>query len=303
MRRLLCINLFFVTTGAMAAASQDMADVRIETVPVAPGLFMLVGRGGNIGLSTGADGAFLVDDQYAPLTERILGAIRSVTGGPVRFVINTHWHADHTGGNENMGKAGAIIVAHENVRYRMSREQFIEAFNNRTPPAPPGALPIITFTQAVTFHWNGDEIRVFHVNAAHTDGDAIVHFVRANAIHMGDTFMNGFYPFIDASSGGVIDGVIAAVDTVLAIAGPDTRILPGHGPLATREDLQNYRRMLATVRDRIVQLLRSGKTREEIVAARPTREFDAEWGDGFLQADQFVGIVYDGIVRNRPRGR
>ena len=165
------LPLLFLILGAPAAfAQQNFDEVQIETVPVADGVFMLVGSGGNIGLSVGEDGAFLIDDQYAPLTDKIRAAVTAQTDAPIRFVVNTHWHGDHTGGNEHMGQAGAIIVAHENVRKRMSTEQFLKAFNMRTPPSPPGALPVVTFTVAVTFHWNGDDIRVFHVAPAHTDG-------------------------------------------------------------------------------------------------------------------------------------
>lgn len=293
------ITGFALTPAESTTAMQQQWDtVEIRTVPVSNGVYMLMGRGGNIGLSVGADGAFLVDDQYAPLTDKILAAIDSVTDEPVRFVINTHWHWDHTGGNENLGRAGAIIVAHENVRARMSTEQFIEAFNRRSDPSPPGALPVVTFTEAVTFHWNGDEIHVFHVHPAHTDGDAIIHFRRANVIHMGDTFFNRRYPFIDVSSGGNVHGVIAAADRVLALADRDTKIIPGHGPLATVADLTAYRDMLITVRNRLARLIAEGKSREEAIAAKPTADFDATWG-GSMAPDVWVGIVYDSMTRDR----
>lgn len=286
-----------VLAGASLDAQQDWDAVEIRAQPVAEGVYMLLGRGGNIGLSVGADGAFLVDDQYAPLTGKILAAIREITDEPVRFVVNTHWHFDHTGGNENLGAAGVLIVAHENVRARMSTEQFIEAFNRREPPAPPAALPVVTFTEAVTFHWNGDEIHVSHVHPAHTDGDAIVHFRNADAIHMGDTYFNGGYPFIDVSSGGNVHGVIAAADHVLSLAGAETRIIPGHGPVATRTDLVAYRDMLLTVRNRIAALIADGKTREEAIAAKPTADLDATWGEAFMAPEVFVGIVYDSMTQ------
>ncbi|GIV60950.1 MAG: cyclase [Rhodothermaceae bacterium] len=279
-----------------ALAQPNFDEVQIQTIPVAEGVFMLAGRGGNIGLSVGADGAFLIDDQYAPLTDRITAAVAAQTEQPIRFVVNTHWHGDHTGGNENMGQAGAVIVAHENVRRRMSTEQFIEAFNTRTPPAPPAALPVVTFTDAVTFHWNGDEIHVFHVDPAHTDGDAIIHFRRANVIHMGDTYFNGMYPFIDVSSGGTLSGMIAAVDRVLAMTDDATKIIPGHGPLSNRAELMAYREMLATVHARMKALIADGKSRDEAIAARPTADLDATWGRGFLQPDVWVGIVYDAVA-------
>jgi cyclase len=275
-----------------AQAQDDMANVRIQTVPVADGLYMLLGQGGNMGLSTGDDGAFLVDDQFAPLTEKIQAAVAAVSEVPIRFVVNTHWHGDHTGGNENLGEAGALIVAHENVRARMSTEQFMEAMGQTVPPSPPPALPVVTFADAVTFHWNGEEIYVFHVSPGHTDGDAIIHFKNANAFHMGDTFFNGAYPFIDVSSGGSFDGLLTTVDQVLALADDQTKIIPGHGPLGDKEALLAYRNMLATVRDRIAPMVRDGVPVEDVVAAKPTSDLDAQWGGGFMQPDQWVAIVY-----------
>ncbi|GBD32473.1 MAG: cyclase [Gemmatimonadales bacterium] len=298
---MLVTSLIFPAVPSLRA--QDPLDtVQVRTVSVAPGIYMLMAAGGNIGVSAGPDGVFLVDDQYAPLTERILRAIRSFSDRPIRFVINTHWHQDHTGGNENMGKAGALIVAHDNVRKRMSVEQFMEAFNRTVPPAPPGALPVVTFNQTVTFYMNGDEIHAFHVTRAHTDGDAIIHFRRADVIHMGDTFFNGRYPFIDIGSGGSVDGVIAAADQVLAIAGEQTKIIPGHGPLATRNELREYRDMLAGVRDRVASLISQGRTLEQVLAAGVTAPWDGRFtGD----SQRFVRYLYQELAqRGAPtRGR
>jgi glyoxylase-like metal-dependent hydrolase (beta-lactamase superfamily II) len=248
-----------------------------------------------MGLSIGEDGAYLIDDQYAPLTEKILAAVKELTPDPVRFVINTHWHGDHTGGNENMGDAGALLVAHEYVRRRMAAGTFMEAFDRQVEPAPEGALPVVTFTDAITFHWNGEEIRAFFVGPAHTDGDSIIHFVKADVFHMGDTLFNGMYPFIDVSSGGRIDGMIAAADRVLKVATEKTRLIPGHGPLATKADLQAYRDMLAQVRDRVAKLKAEGKSAEEVVAAKPTADFDEKWGGGFMEPDVWVGLVYQSM--------
>ena len=276
------------------AQQQDLSKVEIKSEKVAEGVYMLTGAGGNIGLSVGPSGSFVIDDQFAPLTDKILAAIKAITPQPVRFVINTHLHGDHTGGNENLGKAGAIVVAHENVRKRMSVEQ-LNAFGRKTPPSPEGALPVVTFTDAVTFHWNGDEIRVTHAAPAHTDGDSIVRFVKADVVHMGDLFFNGLYPFIDTGSGGRVDGFVAAADQVLAATGEKTRFIPGHGPLASRADLQSYRDMLETLRDRIAKLKAEGKSRDEVIAAKPTANHDAKWGTGFMKADTFAGFVYDSL--------
>ena len=277
-------------------AQQDFSAVEIETIPVADGIYMLMGSGGNIGLSVGKDGAFLVDDQYAPLSEKILAAVAEQSDAPIEFVVNTHWHPDHTEGNENMGAMGAVLVAHENVRERMSTTQFIRAFGMEVPPSPADALPVITFDDGVTLHWNGDEIRIFHVAPAHTDGDAVIHFVNADVIHTGDIYFNGLYPFIDVGTGGRFDGMIAATDAILEIAGENTKIIPGHGPLSDRAQLQAYRDMLVTVRDRISEMVEKGMDRDAVVAAAPTSDLDAAWGGGFLEPDMWVGIAYDALT-------
>ncbi len=276
-------------------AQDDPRAVEIKVEQVQDNIYVLYGQGGNIGISIGEDGVFMIDDQFAPLTERILAAIASVTDQPVKVLINTHWHGDHTGGNENFGKQGAIIVAHENVRTLMSAEQFIEAFDQTIPAAPADALPVVTFNDTINFHWNGDDIHVFHVEPAHTDGDAVIHFATDNVIHAGDIYFNGMYPFIDAQHGGSIDGMIAACGRILRIADTDTKIIPGHGLVSGPRELRQFRDMLRTVRDSIQTLIDEGKTKEEIVAAKPTAEFDEKWGTGFLQPDQWVGIVYDSM--------
>lgn len=280
---------------AAPAAAQGFDTVQVRAIPVAGGVHMLTGRGGNLAVSAGPDGVFLVDDQYAPLTDKIRAAIASLSDRPVRFVLNTHWHGDHTGGNENLGRAGSLIVAHDNVRVRMSTEQFIERMNQRVPASPEAALPVVTFNDAVTFHLNDDEVHAFHVPPAHTDGDAIVHFRRANVVHMGDTYFNGTFPFIDLSSGGDVDGVVEAADRVLALSDADTRIVPGHGALSGRDELRAYRDMVAAVRDRVRELKAEGRSLEEIRGARPTAAFDAQWGGGFISADFFVETVYRSV--------
>ncbi len=257
---------------------------------------MLVGAGGNLGLSVGEDAVFLVDDQYAPLTPKIQAAIAKLTAKPVKFVLNTHWHGDHTGGNENFGKAGAIIVAHRNVRARMDSEQFIEFLGAKATRSPKDALPVVTFNQDITFHVNGEEVRAFHVNRAPTDGDAIVHVARGDIIHMGDCFFNRMYPFIDTSSGGTVEGVIAAADLVLARSTERTKIIPGHGPLATRADLQAYRDMLATVLGRIQQMIRDGKKLEEITASKVSADYDEKWGKGFIRPEKFAEMIAKNLL-------
>ncbi|APV48702.1 MBL fold metallo-hydrolase [Betaproteobacteria bacterium GR16-43] len=273
------------------AAQQDFSKVEVKTQKLSDTVYMLEGAGGNLGVSVGEDAVFVVDDQYAPMAPKIQAAIAALTAKPVKFILNTHWHGDHTGGNETFGKAGAIVVAHENVRRRMSTEQFIELFKAKVPASPKAALPIVTFASDVTFQLSGEEIRAIHVPRAHTDGDAIVHFVKADVIHMGDTFFHPMYPFIDSSSGGTADGMIAAADKVLAMAGDKTKIIPGHGPLATKADLKAYRDMLAELSGRVAKLAKAGKTMDEIKAANVGAGFDEKWGNGFIKADKFVEML------------
>lgn len=276
---------------------EDFDQIEIETIRVAQGVYMLVGAGGNIGVSAGEDGVFLIDDQYAPLTEKVKRAIAAISSKPIRFVLNTHWHWDHTGGNENLGQAGVLIVAHDNVRVRMSIEQFVEAFNRTVLPSPEAALPVVTFSDSVTFHLNGDEIHAFHVVPAHTDTDSVVHFRNSNVVHTGDLFNRG-YPFIDLSSGGSLDGMIEAVDRVLQMINSDTRVIPGHGPLGDHQTLQDFHRMLVTVRDRVKRMMDAGKTVERIVLAELTAEFDEQWGQRSRKGPDFVRQVYNCLQQN-----
>ena len=274
------------------AAQQDFSQVEIRTEMVADGLYVLFGAGGNIGLSVGEDGAFLVDDQYAPLTEKILAAVAAVTDQPVRWVLNTHWHGDHTGGNENLGREGAMIVAHENVYRRLNPAEFADLVGRSQQSAPEG-LPVVTFNDRVSFHWNGEDIRVNHMPNAHTDGDALVFFTNADAVHMGDTFFNGRYPFIDVDSGGGVHGVIAIADYVLANTSASTRLIPGHGEITDHTSLRAYRDMVTTVRDRVSEMMGEGMTEDEVVAAGPTADLDADWGEN---SERFVRGVYASLA-------
>lgn len=301
--RALLIGLSLLLPSALTGQEPDASQVTVKIVPVTPGIYMLEGLGGNIGLSVGKDDAFIIDDQYAPMTPKIKAAIATVTPKPVRFVVNTHWHGDHTGGNEAMAASGSIIVAHENVRRAMSKEQFLEAFNWRVPASPAAALPVITFSDTISFYVNDDTVRTFHVSNAHTDGDAIIVFRKANVVHMGDTFFNGMYPFIDVSTNGSLAGMIAATNRVLANADGATRIIPGHGPLATRADLVRYRDMLVTVRTRVGRLVAQRRTLKQIIAAKPLADLDAQWGNGFLKPDQFLTLVHASMTRRQPTRR
>ena len=295
------LKKLFIIIGCLVATSafaqQDSSKVEIETKSVARGVYMLVGSGGNIGLFVGQDGALLIGVQYAPLTDKILKAVSAVTDKPVRFLVNTHWHGDHTGGKETIGKGGTIIVAHDNARKRMAKGQYMKVFKVHIPPALPEALPVITFADSLTFHWNNETLEVFHPESAHSDGDAVVYFELANVVHAGDLFFNGMYPFIDADSGGSMEGVIAGVDKMLERIYDDTRVIPGRGPLGKKTDLKAYRDMLVAVYERMTQLIKEGKNIDEIVAAKPTADYDAKWGGGLLKPDRWVRNVYAGMQK------
>ena len=287
--------LMLAAPALFAQGAPDFSNVVIKTNKITDKLYTLEGAGGTIGVLIGPDGVFMVDTQFAPLSDKIAAAIKRLTPQPIKFIVNTHVHGDHTGGNENFAGAGAILVAHENVRHRMSTEQFIEFLKMTEKPSPKGALPVVTFAGSVTFHLNGDEMRAMHVPRAHTDGDAIVHFVGSDVVHMGDVFWNGLYPFVDYSSGGSITGVIAACSQALAMTTDKTRFIPGHGTLGTRAELQAYRDMLATIAARVQQGIAEGKTDEEIVKLAPSREYDEKWGKAYLKPDKFVGSIAAGM--------
>ena len=282
---------------ASAQANDHFDSVEVKTIPVSEGIYMLMGEGGNIGVSIGEDGTFAIDDQFAGMASKITTAIKQLSGDTPKFLANTHWHGDHTGGNEHFGKHGSIIVAHENVRESLKVEKSIKLFNMHQPPAPKAALPVVTFQREMSLHLNGDDIRLVHVVDAHTDGDAIVYFTKANVIHTGDTFFNGFYPFIDVDSGGSIAGMIAACNTVLALANDKTKIMPGHGPLASKADLIVFRDMLEKAQANIQALIDAGKNEAEVILAKPVAEFDKDWGDGFILSDVWVKIVYSGMIK------
>ena len=279
---------FFIT----ASLAQDFDAVKIKTKKLSESIYMLEGSGGNIGVCIGEDGTFIIDDQFAPLTEKITAEIEKITPKPVQFLINTHWHFDHTDGNENFGGAGAIIVSHQNSRKRMARDEVVALVGTEQKAYSRDGLPKITFKESMSFHYNGETINIFHVGRAHTDGDAIVHFVESNVLHMGDVFVRYVFPFIDEPNGGNINGMIKTLDKAAELANNQTQIIPGHGQVSNKKDLLDYRKMLVTIRDRIKIQIEKDKTLKQIIASNPTRGYE---GSDFVAKDDFVKIVYDSI--------
>jgi glyoxylase-like metal-dependent hydrolase (beta-lactamase superfamily II) len=276
-----------------STAQQRTLDAELAVTPVRNGIwFLVMPSAGNVAVSIGSDGAYVIDDQFAPMVKRIQDAVGKLTDKPIRYVFNTHWHGDHAGGNANFGKAGATLVAHDNVRARMSTTQTNSFFRSTTPAAPAEALPVITYGRTMTFHVNGDTVRLEHIPNAHTDGDTVYYFVGADVLHTGDVFVRYGYPFIDLDSQGSVAGMIAGLDRIAEIAGPDTIVIPGHGPLATRADVLAFRGRLAEAQARIRKLIAAGKSLEQVIAARPLADYDADWGKSFIKNDQFVTTLY-----------
>lgn len=297
------LALLGITTVAASTRAQmgDPTKVTLKTTLVTGGISMIEGAngfaGGNVAVSVGDDGVFIIDDEIEPMTAKLKAALGALSKRPVRFVVNTHWHVDHTGGNPALAAAGAVIIAQENVRKRLGVDAVLHMGGQemKIKAQPPAALPVVTFADDVTLHVNGDDVHVIHVPPAHTDGDAIVHFTKANVIHTGDTVTSG-YPIVDVDSGGQFEGFIAAADKILALANDQTKIIPGHGPLMTKADVVAYRQMLIEVRDKVGKLIAGKKSADEIKAAKPLADLDAKWGQGFVKAD----FVIDAVVKTHP---
>ena len=286
----------FAVLSAASLAQRDFSQVEIATHRLADNLYYLEGQGGNIGVSVGEDGVFLIDDQFAPLTEKILAAIRVVTDQPVRFVLNTHFHGDHTGGNENLGKAGVVIVAHENVR-ALLRNGLTSGDLDRLLTADQRAgLPVVTFTDSVRFHLNGENIHAFHIGPAHTDGDSFVHFQNANVIHTGDVFRTTGYPYVDGNASGSFLGIVAGYEMLLEISNPDTVFVPGHGVPSSQDDVREQLDMFYTIRDRVKAGIDGGLSLELIQSGNPTAEYDARWAGGRTKGPDLVAVIYNELT-------
>ncbi|MFW2367826.1 MAG: MBL fold metallo-hydrolase [Desulforhopalus sp.] len=291
------IAFFVMLTGlfVLYTITAQAEDVKISPAQVTEQIHMIVGEGGNVGIFTGEDGTFLIDDNFAPLTEKIVEAIKSIGGDFPKFLINTHYHGDHTGGNENLGRGGTLIFSHDNVRERLSNGSFIKAFNMKSGAVAPEGLPVVTFSEGISFHLNGDTIRAIHVGHAHTDGDSFIHFEKANVIHTGDILFNGIYPFIDVNHGGSLKGTIQGVKEILSLVDENTKIIPGHGPLANKAQLESYREMLEAAYDRLRKLKADGKTSQEAAASKPLADFEEKWGKGIFRGDQWIELIYSGV--------
>ncbi len=288
-------TLAMLTATAMAtlafgaqAQMPDFDAVEIKTTDLGDGIYMLEGLGGNIGVSVGDDGVFVIDDQFAPLAAKILAAIAEITDHPVSFVVNTHWHGDHTGANAEMAAAGGVVVAHHNVRKRMAAE------GERQSPSE--ALPVVTFGKSLVFHFNGHTIKAVHPGRAHTDGDAIVFFEEINVMHAGDLLFNGLYPYIDVDSGGSVDGYIATLEWLHGATDDDTRIISGHGPAGTRQDIATKIAMLRDARTRMIALIDEGRSLDEIKAADPLAQYHEKWAWSFIDGQRFTELLYRGLT-------
>lgn len=276
----------------VADARSAAAKAEIKTTRLYDNVFLLQGAGGNMAVQTGPDGKILIDSSFATAVPRLRDALAALGNDPAHLLINTHWHYDHTDGNEGMHGAGFTILAHSMTRDRLSKPWQVKLFGITGPASSDAALPTATFDSTIRFYHNGDSLSLTHYDPAHTDSDIYIHFEKADVLHMGDTWFNGTYPFIDESSGGNIAGMIQASEKGLSLAGPNTKIIPGHGPLGTKAELQASRDMLATVRDRVAKLKSAGASEKEVLAKKPTAEIDSVWAKGMFPADMFVGIVY-----------
>jgi glyoxylase-like metal-dependent hydrolase (beta-lactamase superfamily II) len=283
--------MLFAAPASRAQGQQDLSQVQIKTTKLAGNFYTLEGQGGVIGVLAGPDGVFMVDAQFAPLSDKIMAAIKQISDGRIRFLVNTHVHGDHTGGNENFGKAGVTILARENLRMRLEKPS--PGANGQTPPPTPAAgLPVITYDAPLTIRLNGEEVRLIPAPVAHTDGDTFVKFVNADVVMTGDFYRSIQYPNIDRGNGGSLPGLVNALNAVIANAGPNTKIVPGHGPVVDRAAVTAHRDMVVALRDKVAALVREGKTQEQVVAAKPTADFDAKVQQPAATGDRFVGQLY-----------
>ena len=279
--------------------STDWANLTVDVRQLAPDVYLLHGSGGNTLALLGPDGTLLVDTEFAQVAPKLKAALGRLQAGPVRYVVSSHYHGDHTGGNGAFHADGAVIVGQENCRLKMMQSHYSAHWGRTTPPSPAADLPTLTYEKRLTLYLNGEDVELVHSGPAHTDGDSIVYFRRANVVHMGDVFVNDLYPYIDLSAKGTIDGYFPVIDEVLGRISESTQVVPGHGPLAKKTELKAYRDMLQTVRDRVAAAVAKGESLEEILASRPTREFDAQYATDRVDGDGFVAMVYQSLTGKR----
>ena len=289
---LLIVSLLFVVTAS--AQQPDYSKVQMKATKVAGNVYMLEGAGGNIGVSVGDDGLLIVDDQFAPLADKIRAALKGIADKKLHFILNTHWHGDHTGGNVVFGPE-ATIIAHDNVRKRLATEQKSAVFNSTTPPSPKEALPVITFDQTLTVHFNGEEIRAIHYPKGHTDGDSVIFFSASNVVHLGDDFFAGRFPFVDLESGGSVEGLVKNIGELITKIPADAKLIPGHGPISTLDDLKSYYRMLQQTTEIVRGKIKAGKTLDQIKTEGLPAEW-APWGTGFIKTDRWVETIYKSLT-------
>jgi glyoxylase-like metal-dependent hydrolase (beta-lactamase superfamily II) len=296
--------LSWFAAGALAQAP-DYTKVEYRNEKLTDNLFVLFGGGGNIAVLTGPDGSLVVDSDVPEMSAKMRAAVSLVSDRPARFLVNTHYHFDHAGGNPTLGRGNVVIVAQENVRQRLSGKQTLkqDGIDLTFDPTPREGLPLVTFEDGLQFHVNGEDVSVVHVAHAHTDGDAFVFFEKANVLHTGDLMMSVGYPIVDAGNGGSLDGLIAGHERIIKLCNDKTRVIPGHGPVVGKADLQAYHDMLVTIRQRVADLMRKGRSVEEVVAAHPSREFDERWGKGFYKPDLFVQRVFIELGRVKAQGK
>jgi len=290
---LLILAAFILCVGVKATYAQDFSKVEIKVTKVAGNVYMLEGSGGNIGVSVGPDGILIVDDQFAPLADKIRAALKTLGEGKLKFVLNTHYHGDHTGGNVVFGP-DALIIAQANVRKRLSTEQISRFFNRTTPASPKEALPVITFDQTVSIFFNGEEIKVIHFPKGHTDGDSVIFFTGSNVVHMGDDFFNGRFPVVDLEAGGDVEGMTKNIGDIISKLPAGVKIIPGHGPLSDVEGLKAFHRMLIETTDIVRKRMAAGKTLEQIKAEGLPEEWKS-WGPGFINTSRWIELVYNSL--------
>ena len=296
MKKILSLALLLALAAA-AQAQTDFSKVQMKATKVAGNVYMLEGSGGNIGVSVGDDGLLIVDDQFAPLADKIRAALKGIADKKLRFILNTHWHGDHTGGNVAFG-AEATIIAHDNVRKRLATDQKSEVFNRTTPASPKEALPVITFDQSLSVHFNGEDIRAIHFPHGHTDGDSVIFFPVSNVVHLGDDFFAGRFPFVDLESGGSVEGLIKNIGELVAKIPATAKLIPGHGPISTLDDLKSYHRMLQQTTEIVRQKMAAGKTLDQIKTEGLPDEWKP-WGEGFIKTDRWVETIYKSLTAKK----